>query len=145
MNEVPLSLAFCDAVKTHPACASLATVLQWRVPEMKEPQTLPSVTFSARDVQDIGVGAACTGTVEVRLEAQSDDEVNDESHIARANLILAALRDRTETNIRQVINSAVPRRVRLCGNYAFAGGGRGVDGRRWVATVLLRVGFVPAS
>lgn len=143
MYETLLATTICGAVKAHPACVSLVDVLQWRVPETKDALVLPAVSFGVRDVVPVGVGEFCTGILEVKLEAQSDDETSSETQIARANLITAAFNDVDPvTSLRVVVNGANPRKINLSG-YAKVGGGRGVEGRRWTSTALYKVGFAP--
>ena len=144
MHETLLATVFCDAMKAHPACAPLANALQWQTTDSKTVTTPPAVVFSARDVVPVGYKLYCTGTVEVKLESSMDDETNNETHIARSNLLLAAINDTGDTNLRDAINGANHRRLvhRGC---VLIGGGRGVDGRKWTASMLLRVLFAPVS
>ncbi len=142
MHETLLATVFCDAVKAHPACAPLANVLQWQTTDSKTTTTPPAAVFSARDVVPLGYRAYFTGTVEVKLESSLDDEASNETHLARANLLLAAVNDGTAASLKDAINAAAPRRLVHRGQ-VLIGGGRGVDGRRWTATILLRVLFAP--
>ena len=146
MHEVLLSSVYADAVKAHPACLSLATALQWQTPESKTAQVNSGiVTFSARDVVPVGVKNYHYATLEMKLESQIDDtEGGRATHLARANLLLVAVKDEDPTTcLQHAINTAVPRRL-IHKGHVITGGGRPTESRNWTASVLLRVLFAPA-